>query len=223
MNIGNGFVANIYDISVISQIQTFMDNKTFPTIIYYALCRLGSRYGLTMGEEVAEVVPCKTSNRFLWFFESIFLHVFLIKLTPQKYQSIVNYLVILFAPRIIRMVPVGPNRIAFPSYLTALVLLGLFAKTWKETTKKNDLQPDISTSIEEESFEGKCSICMYTMNVPSATVCGHIFCWSCILPWILDAKSCPTCRTECRPQDILPLVHYCPTGSDWKPFYLDSR
>ncbi|KAH0462111.1 hypothetical protein IEQ34_009686 [Dendrobium chrysotoxum] len=41
-----------------------------------------------------------------------------------------------------------------------------------------------------------CPVCLGTLNEPSTTTCGHLFCRSCIETAILKQKKCPTCRRK---------------------------
>ncbi|KAJ6842521.1 E3 ubiquitin-protein ligase RNF4-like isoform X1 [Iris pallida] len=41
-----------------------------------------------------------------------------------------------------------------------------------------------------------CPICMTTLDNPCSTVCGHIFCESCLKAAIQVQKKCPTCRAK---------------------------
>lgn len=41
-----------------------------------------------------------------------------------------------------------------------------------------------------------CPVCMSTLNEPSSTTCGHLFCSSCIEKAIEKQKKCPTCRKK---------------------------
>ncbi|EFJ10750.1 hypothetical protein SELMODRAFT_447286 [Selaginella moellendorffii] len=41
-----------------------------------------------------------------------------------------------------------------------------------------------------------CGICFDTMKNETSTVCGHLFCGSCILSAIQAQKRCPTCRRK---------------------------
>lgn len=57
--------------------------------------------------------------------------------------------------------------------------------------------------IPEESRS--CMLCLSPMVNPSAALCGHIFCWDCIVDWIREHPECPLCRQQCSEQNLLPL------------------
>ncbi|XP_031490202.1 uncharacterized protein LOC116257511 [Nymphaea colorata] len=47
-----------------------------------------------------------------------------------------------------------------------------------------------------------CAICMDTMKEETSTLCGHIFCHSCITRAINLQKRCPTCRRKLSTSNV---------------------
>ncbi|KAI7747723.1 hypothetical protein M8C21_032990 [Ambrosia artemisiifolia] len=65
-----------------------------------------------------------------------------------------------------------------------------------------------------DKFE--CNICLDSVQDPVVTLCGHLYCWSCIYKWIHHQKSpseslekknprCPVCSCDVSEKNIVPL------------------
>ncbi|URE42903.1 zinc finger, C3HC4 type, domain containing protein [Musa troglodytarum] len=57
-----------------------------------------------------------------------------------------------------------------------------------------------------------CPICMDTLVEPSSTICGHIFCCSCIKASVKSQKKCPTCQRKLSMSNFHRV--YLPTTTD---------
>ncbi|KAI1465777.1 Pex12 amino terminal region-domain-containing protein [Daldinia caldariorum] len=68
-----------------------------------------------------------------------------------------------------------------------------------------DLADDRGMRWIKGTQQRKCTLCLEELKDPSATPCGHVFCWACIGDWVREKPECPLCRREALVQHILPL------------------
>lgn len=60
----------------------------------------------------------------------------------------------------------------------------------------------------EVSHRKKCPLCLDVRSNATSTICGHIFCWSCIHECVLSTSECPICRESLSPSRLIPLMNY---------------
>ncbi|KAJ2778128.1 hypothetical protein H4R18_004795 [Coemansia javaensis] len=57
----------------------------------------------------------------------------------------------------------------------------------------------------EQAGEFSCNICFDASIDPVLTLCGHLFCWSCLVQWLERSATCPVCKAGCDKEKVIPV------------------
>lgn len=98
------------------------------------------------------------------------------------------------------------------------LLLSLIAK-WVEQRKKTrnskaSVSSEVASSVRVASgstsvvSSRRCALCMEMAVDISATQCGHIFCWVCILNCLDKREICPICRESIKKSRVVKLQNF---------------
>ncbi|XP_014276963.1 peroxisome biogenesis factor 10 [Halyomorpha halys] len=99
--------------------------------------------------------------------------------------------------------------------LGIISVINFILHTWQSISNYRKKDHELTSSDEIEIFTTygtvstkKCIMCLNRLRNPTATMCGHIYCWSCIAEWAQNQDKCPVCRETIQPSRLIPLHNY---------------
>eukprot|EP00301_Raphidiophrys_heterophryoidea_P022858 c6909_g1_i2.p1 GENE.c6909_g1_i2~~c6909_g1_i2.p1 ORF type:complete len:170 (-),score=27.18 c6909_g1_i2:44-553(-) len=67
-------------------------------------------------------------------------------------------------------------------------------------------RPAAEDDNKKKDVHFECNICLDIAKNPVVTMCGHLFCWSCIYRWLeTPSNECPVCKSGISRDQCIPI------------------
>ncbi|KRY51275.1 RING finger protein [Trichinella britovi] len=88
-----------------------------------------------------------------------------------------------------------------------------------DNDENNEGRTNKSSSAEENAANSafECNICLETAREAVISMCGHLFCWSCLHQWFETRPAnpiCPVCKSSISKEKVIPLYGRGGSGCD---------
>ncbi|XP_011868604.1 PREDICTED: peroxisome biogenesis factor 10 [Vollenhovia emeryi] len=89
--------------------------------------------------------------------------------------------------------------------LGVATLIQCLLRFWQSSTTQNTTALNIPNA-KHTAVGHSCQLCLET-TATTATLCGHLFCWSCLSEWLRVKPQCPFCREYVPPSRIVHVMN----------------
>lgn len=93
------------------------------------------------------------------------------------------------------------------TFLQMGVVFYKYSRKIKWTTSSAGDKKTIASQTTRTASD-KCILCLENRTKSTATSCGHVFCWNCILNCLRTRSECPVCREPVTSQSVVFLMNY---------------
>jgi len=84
---------------------------------------------------------------------------------------------------------------------------GEYLGTFDEIERNSFSVLEKEKPVETAPGRNSCPLCLSNRKFPTATPCGHVFCWNCIAEWCMQKPECPLCRAQAMPGQFAVVRH----------------
>lgn len=86
-------------------------------------------------------------------------------------------------------------------------------RLWQLEPVHSSPDDDRQVAMQQNTNTMKCNLCL-ERKPTTTTVCGHLFCWFCIVEWLQGQHHCPLCREPMSPSRIVRLMNLWYTSNN---------